>query len=598
MDRREFLATTTLMPSLGLLAQQALAKPAKSAKSAKDDGPWIQLFNGKDLAGWTPKVRGYHLGHNYADTFRVENGAIAVRYDKYKGPFHGKYGHLFYKDRLTDYVLRVEYRFTGKQADGGPDWALRNSGLMLHCQDPETMEKGQSYPASIEVQLLGGDGKSQRPTANLCTPGTNVVMNGKLHTDHCTNSTSDTFTDGEWVTVEVEVRAGNTIRHSVNGKTVLEYSQPQLDPNDADAQRLLAAGWPKMLTGGWIALQSESHPVEFRKVELKKLPTDWTKQTEPLQACDRVELSDPKSFMLVALPDTQIYTVHQNLNKHFDNQAQWIADNAERLNIKYVLHEGDIVNNNRASQWEVARDAMKRLHGKASYALAPGNHDYGENGSSKDRSTLLNEYFSAEEYAKQPGFGGLMEAGTLENSYHTFEAGGQKYLILALEWGPRDQAVEWANKIADEHKDHRMILVTHAYVYFDETRYDWARKGKAQIWNPHDYPNGKLAGGANDGEELWNKLVRKFPGFVLTLNGHVLEDGAGQVESRGDHGNTVHQLMANYQNRFEGGEGYLRLIEFLPDGQTIKVRSFSPSTNKLKIAGDQQFELKYKSAQA
>src|SRR3954464_10101880 len=143
---------------------------------------------------------------------------------------------------------------------------------MIHCQSPESMLKDQSYPASIEVQLLGGDGKSPRPTANLCTPGTNVVMNGKLHTDHCTNSTSDTFQGGEWVTGEVEVRAGKTIRHSVNGKTVLEYSEPQLDPNDADAQRLLAAGWPKMLTGGWIALQSESHPVEFRKVELKKLP--------------------------------------------------------------------------------------------------------------------------------------------------------------------------------------------------------------------------------------------------------------------------------------------------------------------------------------
>jgi hypothetical protein len=139
------------------------------------------------------------------------------------------------------------------------------------------MLKDQSYPASIEVQLLGGDGKAPRPTANLCTPGTNVVMNGKLHTDHCTNSTSDTFLDGQWVTVEVEVQAGKLIRHKVNGKAVLEYSEPQLDPNDADAQRLLAQGSPKMITGGWIALQSESHPVEFRKVELLRKPTDGAK---------------------------------------------------------------------------------------------------------------------------------------------------------------------------------------------------------------------------------------------------------------------------------------------------------------------------------
>jgi hypothetical protein len=302
--------------------------------------------------------------------------------------------------------------------------------------------------------------------------------------------------------------------------------------------------------------------------------------------------------MLVALPDTQVYTVHEKWNKHFHNQAQWIADNAERLNIKYVLHEGDIVNNNNPPQWKVAQAAMKRLHSKVSYALAPGNHDYGDNGSSNDRSTLLNEYFAAEEYAQQPGFGGLMQDGHVENSYHTFEAGGRKFLILALEWGPRDETVAWADRIAREHADHQMILVTHAYMYYDETRYDWAAKGAKQTWNPHSYGNAKLPGGANDGEELWNKLVRKHRGFMLTLNGHVLEDGAARLESRGDHGNTVHQLLANYQTRFEGGEGYMRLLEFHPDGETVKVRSFSPSVKMCKIAADQQFTLKFAEAKA
>jgi hypothetical protein len=248
-----------------------------TAANAQPVEQWIQLFNGKDLEGWTPKIRGHELGENFADTFGVENGAITVRYDKYKGPFRGRYGHLFYKERFTDYILRAEYRFVGQQAAGGPGWALRNSGLMIHCQSPESMLKDQSYPASIEVQLLGGDGKAPRPTANLCTPGTNVVMNGKLHTDHCTNSTSDTFLDGQWVTVEVEVQAGKLIRHKADGKTVLEYSEPQLDPNDADAQRLLAQGSPKMITGGWMALQSESHPVEFRKVELLRKAADGAK---------------------------------------------------------------------------------------------------------------------------------------------------------------------------------------------------------------------------------------------------------------------------------------------------------------------------------
>jgi len=582
MDRRKFLAAAALSPALPLIADSVL--------NAAEPGEWIQLFNGKDLTGWTPKIRGYELGDNYADTFRAENGVIKVAYDKYEGPFRGRYGHMFYKDLFSHYVLRIEYRFVGEQVAGGPDWALRNSGVMIHGQDPKTMEKDQEFPVCIEVQFLGGDGKNPRTTGNLCTPGTHVVMNGKRHTQHCTNSTSETYHGEQWVTAEIEVHGGKLIRHKINGKTVLEYSEPQLDPDDPDAKRLAAAGAPKMITGGIISLQSESHPIEFRKVELRLLPEETQASSEPLEPCERVELSHPDSFMLVALPDTQVYAARPEWNKHFHNQTQWIADNAERLNIKYVLHEGDIVNNNNPPQWKVAQAAMQRLHGKVPYALAPGNHDYGDNGSSNDRSTLLNEYFAAEEYTEQPGFGGFMQQGHLENSYHTFEAGGQKYLILALEWGPRDETVEWANKVAQDHPDHRMILVTHAYMYYDETRYDWRAKGPKQSWNPHAYGNAKLPGGVNDGEELWNKLVRKHPGFILTLNGHVLEDGAARMTSRGDHGNTVHQLLANYQTRFEGGEGYMRLLEFRPDGQ-LKVRSFSPSVKMCKVADDQQFTL-------
>jgi hypothetical protein len=239
-----------------------------AAEPAKE---WIQLFNGRDLTGWTPKIKGYEVGNNFADTFRVEDGILKVRYDKYTGPFRGRFGHLFYNKPFSNYILRVEYRFTGQQTEGGPGWAIRNSGIMIHGQKPDTMGKNQDFPVSIEVQLLGGNGRAPRPTANVCTPGTNIVMDGKLHTQHCTNSSSDTFLDDQWVTVEVEVRAGKLIRHKVNGKTVLEYTEPQLDPSDADAKKLLDAGQPKQLTGGTISLQSESHPVEFRKVELLEL---------------------------------------------------------------------------------------------------------------------------------------------------------------------------------------------------------------------------------------------------------------------------------------------------------------------------------------
>lgn len=266
MDRRQFLVASALTPAVGLVV-------SRLGYAAEDDG-WIQLFNGKDFTGWTPKIRGHELGVNYADTFRVEDGVIKVAYDKYEGPFRGRYGHLFYKEPFSNYLLRIEYRFVGEQAKGGPGWAIRNSGVMIHGQDPKEMTKDQEFPVSIEVQFLGGDGKNPRQTGNLCTPGTNVVMDGKLHTPHCTNSSSDTFHGDQWVTAEIEVHGGKLIRHKINGKTVLEYTEPQLDPADENGKKLLDAGAAKIITGGTIALQSESHPVEFRKVELKPLPAD------------------------------------------------------------------------------------------------------------------------------------------------------------------------------------------------------------------------------------------------------------------------------------------------------------------------------------
>src|SRR5262249_54857162 len=147
---------------------------------------WIQLFNGKNLDGWTPKIKGYELGENFGHTFRVENGILRVVYDRYT-TFDNRFGHLFYKDSFSHYMLRVEYRFLGEQVPGGPSWGLRNSGIMIHGQPAETMEKDQDFPVSIEVQLLGGTGSGDRPTANVCTPGTNMVMNGQLITRHCTN---------------------------------------------------------------------------------------------------------------------------------------------------------------------------------------------------------------------------------------------------------------------------------------------------------------------------------------------------------------------------------------------------------------------------
>jgi hypothetical protein len=241
-----------------------------SAQDKPREGKWIPIFNGKDLEGWTPKIRGYACGENFGNTFRVENGILRVAYDQYD-KFNDRFGHLFYKEKLSNYILRVEYRFVGQQVPGGAGWALRNSGVMIHGQAPESMDKDQDFPASIEVQLLGGSGQGTRTTANLCSPGTHVVMGGKLITQHCNNSKSKTYHGDQWVTVELEVHGNKVIKHIIEGQTVLEYNEPQLDEKDASAQKLLKAGAPKMLHGGTISLQSESHPVEFRKVELMKL---------------------------------------------------------------------------------------------------------------------------------------------------------------------------------------------------------------------------------------------------------------------------------------------------------------------------------------
>lgn len=247
--------------------------PSPSNPPASDEA-WIQLFNGRDLTGWTPKFRGCEVGENFGQTFQVVDGVLRVVYDPEHYPKFGeKYGHLFHEQSFSNYRLRAEYRFVGQQCPEGPGWAIQNNGLMLHCQDPKTMTLDQDFPASLEVQLLAGDGQHERTTANLCTPGTNVVLNGKLFLPHCTSSKSKTYHGEQWVTVEVEVRGGKTIKHIMEGEVVLEYTEPQLDDRDPGAKQLIEKrNGEKLLTEGFIAIQAESAPTEFRKIEV--LPLD------------------------------------------------------------------------------------------------------------------------------------------------------------------------------------------------------------------------------------------------------------------------------------------------------------------------------------
>jgi len=232
---------------------------------------WQPLFNGENLNGWMPKIKGYPLGENYGNTFKVEDGLLKVSYAAYDS-FNNRFGHLFYKEKFSNYRLRLEYRFVGEQCPGGEGWAWRNSGVMVHGQDPATMDLNQNFPVSIEVQLLGGDGNTERTTGNLCTPGTNVAMNDELITRHCTNSNSNTYHGDQWVKAEIEVHGNNVIRHIINADTVLTYNKPQLDPDDKFAEKLIDKGGQLLLEAGTISLQSESHPVEFRNIEILKLP--------------------------------------------------------------------------------------------------------------------------------------------------------------------------------------------------------------------------------------------------------------------------------------------------------------------------------------
>ncbi len=222
------------------------------------------------MDGWQVKIRGYSLGDNFGNTFRVEDGVLTVGYEQYDD-FSDRFGHLFHEKPFSHYVLAVEYRFVGEQASGGPEWAFRNSGVMFHSQSASSMLENQDFPISIEAQFLGGRESGERPTANLCTPGTHVEMDGELITRHCVDSESETLRGDQWVRVELRVLGGDKVEHWVNGRKVLEYEKPQIGGgvvNDFDPAQKPDG---QLLDNGYIALQSESHPIEFRRVELLNL---------------------------------------------------------------------------------------------------------------------------------------------------------------------------------------------------------------------------------------------------------------------------------------------------------------------------------------
>ncbi len=303
-------------------------------------------------------------------------------------------------------------------------------------------------------------------------------------------------------------------------------------------------------------------------------------------------LPEAGGFTIAVLPDTQNYS--ERFPENYLAQTRWIVENREARNIACVLHLGDITNHNTPEQWENAVAAMNLLDGEVPYFMVPGNHDYSDGGRCSDRTTLMNDYFPADKFRELPTFGGTydQEPDRMENSYHLFTAEGRDFVVIGLEFGPRRDVVRWANEVAEKHADRQAILTTHAYMYFDETRYNWETRGPDQHWNPHSYG---VAGATNDdvtdGEELWTQLVSRHDNFIMTLNGHVLDDGLGRMTSPTAGGTEVHQMLVNFQMKPSGGDGWLRLMEFRPDGHAVQTHDYSPVLGQRNESPQNMFEL-------
>lgn len=267
--KRNVLGIVIMLFAFSIHIAYGQSNTVKKAKpKAKSEGKWIPIFNGKNLDGWIPKVTGYKVGENPLDGFRVENGILKVDYSKFD-KFNGRFGHLFYKEKLSSYILHVEYRLVGELLSDAPSYCFRNSGVMIHSQSPESMDISQNWPVSLECQILGSTATVKQRTASVCTPGTTVYINGVLSNEHCISSTSKYYNDGEWVNLDIIVHGSKAIYHVVNGDTVLYYSKPQIGGMLLPEHYSLPEG--TVLEDGYIALQAEGQPIDFRRVDLKIL---------------------------------------------------------------------------------------------------------------------------------------------------------------------------------------------------------------------------------------------------------------------------------------------------------------------------------------
>ncbi len=298
-------------------------------------------------------------------------------------------------------------------------------------------------------------------------------------------------------------------------------------------------------------------------------------------------------WTLVVLPDTQDYS--SRFPYVFMEQTEWIVRNADALNIRFVAHVGDLTDNNTSDEYKVAAAAFQTLEDSGiPFAFVPGNHDY--EGIADTRKTLVNAFFSPGVYASSERMG-FFQLDSVENSWHVFTVDRKEYLVLALEFGPREDVVAWAKNVVAQNPNAAFILLTHAFLYSDDSRYDWWSKGDQQDWNPHSYGIAAEPGGVSDGEELWQALVRDAPSAMLVLCGHTLNDGIGHAISLGTDGNVVHQLLANFQEGTdsaipEGGGGYMRLLRFEGE-KRVAVKTYSPYLDSSLGPPDNEFVMTF-----
>ncbi len=260
-----FLLFTTLF-----ILACATDQPADHNSNDAQKEEWIALWDGTNFNDWTPKFANHEAGVNYKNRFQHIDSFLSVRYEP-QDSFNGHFGHSFYKDKFSHYKLKATYRFVGEQQINGPGWAFRNNGLMLHCQSPQSMGLPQDFPVCLEMQLLGGSGEGERSTANLCTPGTNVMMNDSLFTPHCVNSTSETFHGDQWVDVEVYVFGDSLIQHRVNNKVVMEYSKPTFGDGAVGGLNDGLYQDGDLISEGYISIQAETHGIDFKSIDLLNL---------------------------------------------------------------------------------------------------------------------------------------------------------------------------------------------------------------------------------------------------------------------------------------------------------------------------------------